>query len=65
MDAYLEGVREREDALFRQAEMSPSPAMRRVGELKAKLASEGKLACRHTRRPPRPDRLPAAKAAAT
>jgi uncharacterized protein (DUF433 family) len=50
MDVYLKGVREREDAVFRQAEMSPSPAMRRVGELRAKLASEGKLPSQPLRR---------------
>lgn len=42
-DAYLRTVREQQDAVFREAARNPSPAMRRIGELRAKLAAEGTL----------------------
>jgi hypothetical protein len=43
VEKYLQAVRGREERVFRRAELNPSPAMRLIRELRAKLAAEGKL----------------------
>lgn len=43
VDTYLKSVRDQEDAAFQAAARNPSPAVRRLRELKSTLAAEGKL----------------------